>query len=109
MTNPLVEAFFVGRAVAEVLTERMENTFTDALSELGKFEAEAKEHLRAFTEEVMEKANHAAEAAGTGEAATGMGQTSSSEPDDLQAVIDELRSDIAELRSEIQRYRSNSV
>ena len=109
MTNPLVEAFFVGRAVAEVLTERMENTFTDALSELGKFEAEAKENLRAFTEEVMEKANRAAEAAGTGEAATGMGQTSSSEPDDLQAVIDELRAEIALLRTEIQRYRSNSV
>ena len=108
MTNPLVEAFFVGRAVAEVLSERMENAFTDALSEVGKFEAEAKEQLRAFTEEVIERANRAAEAAGTGEAATGMRQ-SSSEPEDLQAVIDELRAEIALLRTEIQRYRSNSV
>lgn len=108
MTNPLVEAFFVGRAVAEVLTERMENAFTDALSEVGKFEAEAKEHLRAFTEEVMERANRAAEASGAGEASTGMGQ-SSSEPEDLQAVIDELRAEIALLRTEIQRYRSNSI
>ena len=109
MTNPLVEAFFVGRAVAEVLTERMENAFTDALSEVGKFEAEAKEHLRAFTEEVIERANMAAEAASTGEAATGTTGQSSSEPEDLQAVIDELRAEIALLRTEVQRYRSNSI
>ena len=112
MSNPLVDAFFVGRAVAEVLTERMEHAFTDALSEAGKFEAEAKEQLRVFTEEVIERANRAAEAAGAGEAGTGgtgMGQTSSSEPEDLQAVIDELRAEIALLRTEIQRYRSNSI
>lgn len=110
MTNPLVEAFFVGRAVAEVLTERMEASFTDALSEVGKIEAELKEQLRAFTEEVMERANRAAEAAGAAEGVpTGMGESSSSEPEDLQAVIDELRAEIASLRTEIQRHRSNSV
>ena len=43
MSNPLVQAFFVGRAIAEVINERVEVALTDALSELGKFDAEAKE------------------------------------------------------------------
>ncbi|MFO5470546.1 MAG: DUF6825 family protein, partial [Dolichospermum sp.] len=57
MSNPLVQAFFVGRAVAEVINERVEVALTDALSELGKFDAETKEQLRQFTEEVMARAN----------------------------------------------------
>ena len=67
MSNPLVQAFFVGRAVAEVINERVEVALTDALSELGKFDAEAREQLRQFTEEVIERANRAAEAAGSGQ------------------------------------------
>jgi hypothetical protein len=61
MSNPLVQAFFVGRAIAEVINERVEVALTDALSELGKFDAEAKEQLRQFTEEVMARANRAAQ------------------------------------------------
>ncbi len=112
MSNPLVQAFFVGRAVAEVINERMESAFTDALSELGKFDAELKEHMRSFTSEVMERAERSAEAAGAGggtySTPTETGQTSS-EPVDLQAMIDELRAEIAVLRSELQRHRSGSV
>ena len=66
MSNPLVQAFFVGRAVAEVINERVEVALTDALSELGKFDAEAKEQLRQFTEEVIARANRAAETSATG-------------------------------------------
>ncbi len=46
--------------VAEILNERVEVAITDALSELGKFDAEAREQLRSFTEEVLERANQAA-------------------------------------------------
>ena len=46
MNNPLVQAFFVGRAVAEVINERLEVAITDALSDLGKFDAEAREQMR---------------------------------------------------------------
>jgi hypothetical protein len=106
MSNPLVQAFFVGRAVAEILNERVEVAITDALSELGKFDAEAREHLRSFTEEVVERANQAAEAAGAGTYTTGSTQTGSTSVD-VQATIDELRADIALLRTELQRYRSN--
>jgi polyhydroxyalkanoate synthesis regulator phasin len=107
MTNPLVDAFFVGRAVAEVLSERLEHTVTDTLSELGKLDAEAREHLRHFSDEVLERANRAAEAAGN-QTSTGFGQTGS-ESDDLQAMVDNLRAEIATLRTELQQYRSSST
>jgi polyhydroxyalkanoate synthesis regulator phasin len=108
MTNPLLDAFFVGRAVAEVLSERLEHTVTDALSELGKFDAEAREHLRHFTDEVLERANRAAEAAASNQTANGFGQTGS-ESEDLQAMVDDLRAEIATLRTELQHYRSRST
>lgn len=108
MSNPLVQAFFVGRAVAEVLNERLEVALTDALSEIGKFDAEAREQLRQFTDEVLERANRAAEAASAGQTTTsGVGTASGSV--DLQAEIDELRAEIALLRTELQKYRSSSV
>ncbi len=107
MSNPLLQAFFVGRAVAETLNERAERAFTDALSELGKLDAELREQVRQFNQEVMEKANRAAETAGAGtytETSTVMAE----EPDDVQAMIDELRAEIALLRTELQRHRSQS-
>ncbi|MBW4585232.1 hypothetical protein G7B40_034180 [Aetokthonos hydrillicola Thurmond2011] len=108
MSNSLLQAFFVGRAVADVLTEKFELALTDAMSELGKFDAEARENLRAFTEEVIERANRAAEAADANYTPSGDGQ-SNTESGDVQATIDELRAEIATLRTEIQRYRSNTV
>ncbi|MDB9491960.1 hypothetical protein PN478_15720 [Dolichospermum circinale CS-534/05] len=102
MSNPLVQAFFVGRAVAEVINERVEVALTDALSELGKFDAEAKEQLRQFTEEVMARANRAAESSATGKTTN---SSSGADSLDLQAEIDELRAEIALLRSELQKHR----
>ncbi|MEH2258014.1 DUF6825 family protein [Nostoc sp.] len=108
MSNPLVQAFFVGRAVAEVVNERLEVALTDALSDLGKFDAEAREQLRQFTEEVLERANRVAEATNAGQATAGTGQASS-DSGDLQADIDELRAEIALLRTELQHYRRTSA
>ncbi|OUL36216.1 hypothetical protein BV372_08395 [Nostoc sp. T09] len=109
MSNPILQAFFVGRAVAEVVNERLEVALTDALSELGKFDAEAREQLRQFTDEVLERANRAAEAANVGQSTTTVRGPSGSDPVDLQAMIDELRAEIALLRTELQKYRSSSV
>ena len=103
MSNPLVQDFFVGRAVAEVINERVEVALTDALSELGKFDAEAKEQLRQFTEEVMARANRAAESSATGKTTH---SSSGADSLDLQTEIDELRAEIALLRSELQKYRN---
>lgn len=97
-----MQAFFVGRAVAEVINERVEVALTDALSELGKFDAEAKEQLRQFTEEVMARANRAAESSATGKTTN---SSSGADSLDLQAEIDELRAEIALLRSELQKHR----
>jgi hypothetical protein len=45
MSNPVLHAFFLGRAFAEVLTEKIEDNVTNALSELSKFDAEQRENL----------------------------------------------------------------
>lgn len=108
MSNPLVQAFFVGRAVAEIFNEQLENALTDALSELGKFDAEARERLRQFTQEVMQRAEREAEAVTLSKTTTAI-VPQGSQPVDLQAMIDELRAEIALLRAELQRYRSNSI
>lgn len=104
MSNPLVHAFFVGRAIAEVLGEQFEVAVTDALSDLGKFDAEQRERLRQFTEEVMERASRAEGMAAPGQSTSTVG----TQPQDLQAMIDDLRAEIAQLRVEMQRYRSRT-
>jgi hypothetical protein len=108
MSNPLVHAFFIGRAIAEAVSEQVELGVTSALSELGKFDAEQRERLRQFTDEVMVRAQRAEEmsmqgrsAAGSASPTTGAGGT------DLQATIDDLRAETAQLRAELQRYRSS--
>lgn len=108
MTSPLVQAFFVGRAVADVLNEQLENALTDLLSEIGKFDAEQRERLRQFTEQVVERANREAEMAQVGRSSTAI-VPRGSQSTDLQAMIDELRAEIALLRAELQRYRNKST
>ncbi|MBW4651213.1 MAG: hypothetical protein KME06_21355 [Kastovskya adunca ATA6-11-RM4] len=106
MNNSLIHAFFVGRAVAETLNEQLEDALTNALSELGKFDAEQRERLRQFTETVMERAEREAETAVRGRTTTAIVPVGSI---DLQVTIDELRAEIARLRAELQTYRNSSV
>lgn len=108
MSSPLIHAFFVGRALAEALYDQAEHAFTDALSELGKFDAEQRERLRIFTEQVLERARREEEASVSGRTTTAIVPTDS-QPVDLQAMIDDLRAEIAQLRAELKRYRSNTV
>ena len=42
----MLEAFFVGRALAEVLNERLGAALGDALAEFGKFDAETRQAIR---------------------------------------------------------------
>jgi hypothetical protein len=109
MSNPLVHAFFLGRAIAESIGEQVEATVTQTLSELGKFDAEQRERLRLFTDEVRVRAQRAEEMAMQGRTSTsgsGAAGSSSSGTGDLQATIDDLRAETAQLRAELQRYRS---
>jgi hypothetical protein len=105
MSNSLVHAFFVGRAIAEAVSEQVESNVTNALSELGKFDAEQRERLRLFTEEVIARAQRAEEMSMQGRTAGGSTGTQGSS--DLQATIDDLRAETAQLRAELQRYRSS--
>jgi predicted RNase H-like nuclease (RuvC/YqgF family) len=107
MSSPLVHAFFVGRAIAEIAYEQLEVGVTNALSELGKFDAEQRENLRTFVDQVTERAAREQEIAMQSRTTTIVRVDSTST--DLQATIDELRAEIAELRSELQRYRSRSL
>jgi hexokinase len=97
----LTNAFLVGRAAAELLSEQAERMFSDALSELGKFDAEQRQSLRQFVDQVNERAASTA-------AATGTATSRSTGPAaaDLQVTIDDLRAEIAEVRAELQRYRN---
>lgn len=101
MSNPVLHAFFLGRAAAEVLNEKIELGVTHALSELGKFDAEQRENLRQFVTEVQARA-------ATIEPPTGSAGSSTSHApkEDLQERIDELRAEIARLKSELKKYRS---
>jgi polyhydroxyalkanoate synthesis regulator phasin len=109
MSTPLVHAFFVGRAIAEIAYERLEAGVSEALSELGKFDAEQRENLRQFVDEVMERAQReetiATQTTPTPVTNVPVGFQSNG---DLQATIDDLRAEIAELRSELQRYRTRA-
>jgi uncharacterized protein YceH (UPF0502 family) len=105
MSNSLVHAFFIGRAIAEAVSEQVESNVTNALSELGKFDAEQRERLRLFTEEVMARAQRAEEMSTQGR--TTSSSTGTQGSSDLQATIDDLRAETAQLRAELQRYRSS--
>jgi curli biogenesis system outer membrane secretion channel CsgG len=105
MTNPVIHAFFLGRAIAEVVSEQLEDVFTNALSELGKFDAEQRENLREFVEEVQIRADRAMEK-GVYTENDPSGSSSSQSVPDLQEVIDEMRAEIAQLRSELKNHQN---
>lgn len=104
MNNPLLNAFFLGRATAEVLSETLEQRLTDAISSLSRFDAEQREHLRQFMQQVTERAEYDASRA---QSTTGTTVPPASTAD-LQETIDELRAEIAQLRSALQLYRQRT-
>jgi polyhydroxyalkanoate synthesis regulator phasin len=106
MSSPF-DAFYVGRAIAEAVYEQAERVLTNSLSDLGRFDAEQRERLRQFTEDVLARAQRDAEAAKRSRSTTAIVPLGT-QPTDLQATIDELRAEVAQLRSELKRYRSNS-
>ncbi|ELS30867.1 MULTISPECIES: DUF6825 family protein [Pseudanabaena] len=97
MSKSPLDAFFIGRATAEAVIDRIEDTVTDALSAFGKFDAEQRENLRTFVEAILEKADRQ-----KGAVTKDDGDIA---PDELQETIDNLRAEIAQLKSELQQYR----
>lgn len=107
MSSSLIRAFFVGRAIAETITEQVEATLTDAISNLGKFDAEQRERLRQLTDEVLERAKREEDLALQGRSGFGT-DGSTVVPADLQTTIDELRAEVAQVRSALQQYRNSA-
>lgn len=115
-SNPVTSAFFFGRALAEVFSEKLEESFTNAVSDLGKFDAEQRENLRQFMEEVQLRAERAAVDPPSYSGSSTTGNRNSSGPinidinsansEDLQTMLDQLRAEIATLRSELNKYRN---
>lgn len=114
--NPVTNAFFFGRALAEVMSEKLEESFTNAMSDLGKFDAEQRENLRQFMEEVQSRAERASgttvypgssnhSSNGTNSYVGFNIDTSSTNSEDLQTMLDQLRAEIATLRTELKKYR----
>jgi spore germination protein YaaH len=115
--NPMTNAFFFGRALAEIMSEKLEESFTNTMSDLGKFDAEQRENLRQFMEEVQLRAERASgttvypNSSNNGSRTTTSSyrgvniDISSTNSEDLQTMLDQLRAEIATLRTELKKYR----
>lgn len=55
-SREVLDAFFIGKALAETLLERAGGLFADTLGEIAKFDAERREEIREFQDDVMGKA-----------------------------------------------------
>lgn len=104
----MVRAFFIGRALAATVGEQVEHTMTDLLSGLGQFDAEQRETLRQFANEVMDRAAQEEAAALENRPVSASGAAPDTPGADLQATIDTLRAEIAQVRASLQQYRSAS-
>ena len=101
MSNSTLQAFFLGRALATAIGEKIEEAITTGMSGVGRFDAEQRAWLHQFVEDVLEQAQSSQ---------TGMSSesVSSNSEEDLQATIDNLRAEIAQVRVALQQYRANS-
>ena len=115
--NPVTNAFFFFRALAEIMSEKLEESFTSTMSDLGKFDAEQRENLRQFMEEVQLRAERASgttvypNSSNNGSRTTSSYRgvnidISSTNSEDLQTMLDQLRAEIATLRTELKKYRN---
>ncbi|KAF5746335.1 hypothetical protein HS088_TW06G00506 [Tripterygium wilfordii] len=59
----VLDAFFLGKALAEALTERIESTVGEFFSTVGRLQAEQQKQVQDFQEEVLERAKKAKERA----------------------------------------------
>ncbi|KAJ8639202.1 hypothetical protein MRB53_015896 [Persea americana] len=62
-SKTVLDAFFLGKAVAEALTERIEATVGEFVSVIGQWQAEQRKQVQDLQEEVFERATKAKEKA----------------------------------------------
>ncbi|CAL9225052.1 unnamed protein product [Arabidopsis halleri] len=59
----VLDAFFLGKALAEVINEKIESTVGEVLGTIGRFQAEQQKQVQEIQEEVLERAKKAKERA----------------------------------------------
>lgn len=62
-SKQVLDAFFLGKAFAEALNERIESTVGEFLSTVGRLQAEQQKQVQEFQDEVVERAKKAKEKA----------------------------------------------
>ncbi|KAD0351782.1 hypothetical protein E3N88_44404 [Mikania micrantha] len=62
-SKQILDAFFLGKAFAEALNERIESTVGEFLSTVGRLQAEQQRQVQEFQDEVLERAKKAKEKA----------------------------------------------
>ncbi|CAI9768693.1 unnamed protein product [Fraxinus pennsylvanica] len=58
-SRTVLDAFFLGKALAEALNERIESTLGEFLSTIGRLQAEQQKQVQEFQEDVLERAERA--------------------------------------------------
>ncbi|XP_073049913.1 uncharacterized protein [Primulina eburnea] len=84
-SRTILDAFFLGKALAETLNERIETSVGEFLSTVGRLQAEQQKQIQEFQEEVLEKAKRAKVQAAR-EAAETQGIISKSSAADVSGV-----------------------
>ncbi|CAN6235607.1 unnamed protein product [Urochloa humidicola] len=64
-SKAVLDAFFLGKAFAEALTERLESVVGEVFSVVGQWQAEQQKQVQDFQEEVLQRAQKAKERAAT--------------------------------------------
>ncbi|AFZ53990.1 DUF6825 family protein [Cyanobacterium aponinum] len=105
MTNPINDFYYLSKALTEVLTEKAEDSLTHILSDIGKFDAETRQRLQEFAQEVKARAEKAKQQSSNTD--TTITVEANTEVD-LQELLDELRAEIARLKAELNNYRQNN-
>uniref|UniRef100_A0A803PG82 Uncharacterized protein n=1 Tax=Cannabis sativa TaxID=3483 RepID=A0A803PG82_CANSA len=62
-SRSVLDAFFLGKALAEALNERIESTVGEVLSTIGRLQSEQQKQVQEFQEDVLERARRAKERA----------------------------------------------
>lgn len=62
-SKTVLDAFFLGKALGEALTERIESTIGEFLSTVGRLQSEQQKQVQEFQEDVLERAKKAKETA----------------------------------------------
>lgn len=125
-SRSVLDAFFYGKAFAEVVNERLGVVADDLLLEFNKRDAERRQAFREFLDQVQSRAESQMLQSSTTSSTsstgvippsrqlpgparangTGAAQSVNSPSPDLQETVDELRAEVATTRAELVKFRN---